>query len=236
MGALGASTAWWHAQIERHPAVHRLPGVRRDLRWFDRYWSELFTPAAAASYAEWFPRPDGGIAGEWSPGYLTDFWVPEMLAAAAPRARILVLLCDPVERYAMARARAAGRGKAAWDDRDALGAFQRGLYAEQLRRWLAGFPRDQVLVLQEEACRNQPDEQLERTLAFIGLEGGQLGPGGAAAPERVLGPLPESARSALVEAYAPDRAELATLVPELDFGLWMPGSRVPEAGASAPTP
>ena len=229
VGATGTSTAWWHAQIERHPDVKRLSGVPGELHWFDRFWGEPFAAADAARYAEWFPRPEGGAAGEWTPTYLADFWVPEMLAVAAPDARILVLLRDPVERYAAARARAALPGAHRWDDRDALGTFQRGLYAEPLRRLLSAFPPDHVLVLQEEACRAGTEAELARTLAFVGLSAAELAP--AIAPPVAasgVGALADSVRRALVDAYAPDLAELAALVPDLDLGLWPAAS-----GASA---
>lgn len=226
-GASGSATGWWHAQIERHPDVHRLPSTPREVRWFERFWRDPFTAVDAARYAEWFPRPEGGTAGEWTPAYLTDFWVPEMLAAAAPRARILVLLRDPVERYAASRARAVLPMTRPWDDRDAQGTFQRGLYAEPLRRLLAAYPREQVLILQEEACRKSPETELARTLAFIGLAPTQLAAAVAAPLPAVAAPppqsteLPEAVHRALVEAYSADLANLAELAPELDLGLWM---------------
>ncbi len=161
------------------------------------------------------------MAGEWTPTYLADFWVPEMLAAAAPRTRVLVLLRDPAERYAAARERATLPNARRWDDRDALGTFQRGLYAEPLRRLLNRFPRDQVLILQEEACRADTQAQLARTLAFIGLPPAELAPlttrPSAGAPAAAL---PQAVRRALTDAYAPDLAALAELAPEIDLGLW----------------
>lgn len=225
VGVTGTSTAWWHAQIERHPDVTRLPGVPGELHWFDRFWAEPFEAADAARYAEWFPRPEGRAAGEWTPAYLAEFWVPELLAASAPRTRILVMLRDPVERYAAARGRAALPNAHHWDDRDALGTFQRGLYAEPLRRLLSAFPRDQVLILQEEACRADAEAQLARTLAFIGLAPAELAPltvqPAVGLPGAALAaPLADAVRRALVGAYAPDLAELVDLVPELDLGLW----------------
>ena len=50
-------------------------------------------------YQRYFPVPEGAVAGEWTPGYLIDFWTPELIARAAPEARILVLLRDPIDRF-----------------------------------------------------------------------------------------------------------------------------------------
>jgi hypothetical protein len=219
VGATGAATGWWHAQIERHPDVHRLAGVPRELQWFDRFWNVPFTQADAERYADWFPRPEGGTAGEWTRTYFIDFWVPELLARAAPTARILVLLRDPLARFAALRNRSLAGGADAWDDRDALGAFHRGLYAQPVRHLLEVFPHEQVLILQEEACRRDPDAELARTLAFIGLAPAELAPSTVPVPPYPA-PLPDFVQRTLVEAYTPDRELLADVAPELDLGLW----------------
>jgi hypothetical protein len=46
----------------------------------------------------------------------------------------------------------------------------RGFYLEQLRRLWFYFPRERVLVLKNEYLRNQPDEALHDTCAFLGVE------------------------------------------------------------------
>ena len=50
----------------------------------------------------------------------------------------------------------------------------RGLYAEQLERWFAVFPREQVLVLISEEMLEQPAETYLRVLEFLGAEPHQL--------------------------------------------------------------
>jgi hypothetical protein len=223
VGAAGAATTWWHAQIERHPLVARAEGAPREVRYFDGAWTAGFGDSDPAGYAEWFPRPQGSIAGEWSPSYLADFWALDLLARSAPGTRVLVLLRDPVERFAasLGRAGAASPARASPDDREYTSAFQRGLYAEPLRRLFAAFPREHVLILQEEACRADPDEELTRTLAFIGLSDGPLAPPPPMpVPLSVVSHLPEALRAALAGAYAPDLEQLASLVPELDLSLW----------------
>ena len=99
---------------------------------------------------------EGGVAGEWTPGYMIDFWTPELIARAAPEARVLVLLRDPLERFRSGLTHTDDASRAALTHRDAAGAFQRGLYAQQLRRLFDAFPRERVLVQQYEACRTDP--------------------------------------------------------------------------------
>ncbi len=109
-------------------------------------------------------------------------------------------------------------------DRDIQGAFQRGLYAPQLRRVLDAFPAEQVFLGQYEACRADPARELARTFAFLGLAPfepdeasyrGEVNPttGRRFEPSGRL-------RVALVEGYAPDLEQLTSLAPGLDLSLW----------------
>jgi hypothetical protein len=45
----------------------------------------------------------------------------------------------------------------------------RGMYAEQLERWFAHFPREQILILSSEAFFAEPDASYAEILAFLGL-------------------------------------------------------------------
>lgn len=224
VGAQKAGTSWWDALIAEHPDVHRLPGVPKELHYFDRAWEAPFDDEAAQRYAGYFPRPDGGIAGEWTPGYLIDFWTPDLIARAAPEARILILLRDPVERLRSALTHQLALSRGPLSGGDIQAAFQRGLYAPQLRRVLAAFPPEHVLVGQYEACRAHPAAQLARTYAFLELspfapDAGRLR--GEVNPTTGRRFEPEAAlRQALLEGYADDLAQLPDLVPELDLSLW----------------
>jgi hypothetical protein len=133
VGAASASTGWWLAEIERHPQVAHAAGAATSLHWFDRFWTVDPPADMAAQYASWFPRPDGSISGEWTPTYVADVWVLPLLARAAPDARILVMLADPLPRFLASYARAVKAQPRKWDERDAIGQIMRGLHAEQLR-------------------------------------------------------------------------------------------------------
>ena len=85
VGAQKAGTSWWAALIHEHPKVKRAGGVAKELHFFDRYWESGFGASDVALYASYFPRPSGALAGEWTPGYMIDFWTPELIARAAPR-------------------------------------------------------------------------------------------------------------------------------------------------------
>jgi hypothetical protein len=224
VGAQKAGTSWWNALIDEHPDVHRVAGQPKELHVFDSAWEDGWNDADTRRYARYFPRPAGGVAGEWTPGYLIDFWTPALIRRAAPKARILVLLRDPVDRFRSGLTHTDDATTATLTHRDAAGAFHRGLYAQQLRRLLDAFPRDQVLVLLYEACREDPSRELARTYAFLGVRPHELVPG---AFTREVNPttgrkvtLTADLRAALIDGYAVDLAELQALVPDLHLGRW----------------
>jgi hypothetical protein len=231
LGAQKAGTSWWNALIHKHPDVVNAGGQPKELHFFDRCWEAGFDTRDAQRYWRYFPTPEGKIAGEWTPGYLIDFWTPELVAKAAPEARILVLLRDPIERFRSGLTHQLATSTSPLGDRDIQGAFQRGLYAPQLRRVYAAFPRERVLIGQYEACRVDTEAQLARTYAFLGLAPYEL-PAGALRGEvnpttREKYRLSQSLRLAFLDDYAQDLSQLADLVPELDLSLW-PSAR--EAG------
>jgi hypothetical protein len=224
VGAQKAGTSWWNALIRKHPDVVDAGGQPKELHFFDRAWEAPFGDEDIERYGRYFPTPPGKVAGEWTPGYLIDFWTPELIATAAPDARILILLRDPVERFRSGLTHQLATSRKALGDRDIQGAFQRGLYAPQLRRVLAAFPREQVLVGQYEACRADPARQLARTFDFLGLAPLELEDGaysGEVNPTTRQKYEPSaSLREALLQGYARDLAQLPEMLPELDLSLW----------------
>lgn len=221
VGVQRAGTSWWYSLLEAHPGVQRLPGVK-ELHHFDEQW---LRPESPQSYHRRFPRPEGMLAGEWTPEYLFDPWTPPLLRAAAPEARILVLLRDPVSRFESGVQHAVDRGRIATAT-IANEAAARGLYGAQLDGLFRAFPHEQVLVLQFEACRAEPTAHLRATYEFVGLDP-SFRPPALAEPRNVrTGPritLPEQLGRSLREYYEADQALLQRLVPDLDYDLWQLG-------------
>ena len=147
-------------------------------------------------------------------------WVPPLLARAAPRTRLLVLLRDPVERFRSGLAhQRRDRGRLtveAYQD-----VVARGLYHDALCRWTAHFPREQILILQYERCIADPVGQLARTYRFLGLEPFVVEgiDSRVNATAHDLG-LEQDVRRRLVDLYAPDVRALSKCVVELDLDLW----------------
>jgi hypothetical protein len=220
LGVQKAGTTWWYDLITRHPGVsHR--GRPKELNFLSSFWERPFGAEDAARYARYFTRPRGKLAGEWAPGYLYHFWAVPALTVAAPQARLLVLLRDPVERYRSGLLVNAEL----WtlDATQSNDAFQRGLYASQLARLYRYFPPEQVLVLQYERCITETRSELARTYRFLGLDDA-FEPDDATRPvnptrfEKM--PLAVEPRRELVAAYEPEVERLCELTSDVDVSLW----------------
>lgn len=250
VGAQRAGTTWWYALVTDHPAVRGPAAVRRRLRARERpapgrsvrtaregmlqkelHFFEAFpggglTAEDTALYHRFFPRPPGAVAGEWTPRYMCDFWTPPLLRSAAPEAKLLVMLRDPVERFRSGLAREASvameRGArlplSAWSD-----AVDRGRYASQLRRLLEHFGRDRLLVLQYERCLAEPRAELRRTYEFLGVEPTGHAPPYLEARRGYSSPkaaLPEALRRELEALLRDEMRGTADLFPEVDLARW----------------
>lgn len=223
IGVQKAGTTWWHSLLARHPDVYAHPGIHKERHFFARFYAGGLQDADVAAYHRWFPRPPGKLTGEWTPDYLCQDWVPAQLHRAAPDAKLLVILRDPVERYRSGLQHDLEyRGRLS--PASAMEAFRRGLYADDLARYEAIWGRDRLLVLQFERCRDDPANELARTLRFLGLDDNWRPDDLAARVNRTARAdgvaLSEARRRDLAEAYAPDLARLAAAHPELDLDRW----------------
>jgi hypothetical protein len=210
-----------------HPGVPHRRGLHfKEVHFFDSLRGVTAGPEHAEAYARYFARPtEGGVIGEWTPRYMHDGWPLGQIRRLAPDARILVILRDPVDRFASGYARAnrlaRERGEPGISAALAEEQRARGLYAAQVLQVLETFGRERVLLLQYERCRADYGGQLERTYAFLGLDPGFRPAGPRAAPrEPRERDMPAAERESLGRLYAPDVARLAEIAPEIDPGLW----------------
>ena len=235
-GAQKSGTTWWFRLIEQHSGVVQPANQRPELHYFDRLWAEWPTDAQIAQYHRYFPRPKGVLVGEKTPEYMNCAWVPPMAKLAAPEARAIVLLRDPVERYISGMSHqdrgglldeedAAGQSRVFGDRvRVVTDAIERGLYATQIEWLLEQYQADHLLVLQYEACAADPASQLARTHEYLGLEPEPLPAEELARPrnksklEKV--DVPSEHIELLRRYYALDVRRLRDLAPDLDLSLW----------------
>jgi hypothetical protein len=233
-GAQKSGTTWWFRLIEQHPGVVQPAKQRPELHFFDRLWAEWPTDDAIADYHRYFPRPVGKLVGEKTPEYLSCPWAPPMVQLAAPDARAIVLLRDPVERYVSGLSH-HDRGGLVDGDEETLRVFgdrmrvvtdaiSRGQYATQLAWLQEAFPSDRLLVLQYERCAADAAGQLARTFGFLGLPPHTLPAEELARPrnqaklEKVA--VPDQHLELLRRYYRPEVERLRQLTTEIDLRLW----------------
>jgi hypothetical protein len=224
IGGQRCGTTRWFDLIIAHPEVVH-PPLTKELDYFDRFYAGGFTDTHTSEYHDYFPRDGNRKVGEWSPLYLCAPWVPRLLAKAAPDARLLVLLRDPIERYLSGLQHDAGLARehgAPMSELAPLEAFMRGFYHAKLTRFLTYFDRSQLLVLQYERCVAEPAGELRRTFEFLELEDVGFQPDVEAHPHRQpqKPALDENARESYVEAYHDDVLALKRDFPQIDLSLW----------------
>ena len=237
VGSKKAGTSWWHHLVTAHPGIHRRtpaapdlnpPGVK-EVHFFQGHWAGPFGDDGAAAYHRYFPRPPDKLVGEWTPRYMVDFWTPAQLRRAAPDAKLLVLVRDPVERFRSGVSHYLARHSDV-EVRVLIDEFERGRYLEGLERLERHYPRSQILVLQYELCVRQPHEQLRRTYEFLGLDEVSFMPedharGVNTARGRKL-ELDGTLRAELVAEYSADVVRLAERW-AVDLSLWPNFSQLP---------
>jgi hypothetical protein len=141
------------------------------------------------------PRPLP-LTGEASPDYMSHPLVPARVAALVPRVRLIALLRDPVARAQSHYHHERSRGREPLSFAEALDREEerlrgelervgfdetrshalrhssyasRGVYVDQLARWLQHFPRSQLLVLRSEDLYADPEATTHQVFAFLGL-------------------------------------------------------------------
>ncbi len=223
VGVQRCGTTRWFDLLASHPEV--VPSMAaKELHYFDRFYAGGFTAADARNYHRYFPRGEGQKVGEWTPLYMSVPLIPKLIAEAAPQARLLVLLRDPVERclsgleHDTRRARAHGLPLSQLAP---VEAFARGLYHAQLEGLLSYFDRSQVLIQQYERCTSEPLSEWRRTVEFLGLST-EFVPDLEAHPNRQPSKpiFDDDTRAAYARAYREDVTKLAAAFPEIDLRLW----------------
>ena len=142
------------------------------------------------SYASLYEAAGSQLTGDVSPVYLLDENAAARIAAVRPDARIIVILRNPVDRAfsqflhhvrdsletcltledALEKENIRMRDGWSWGH----GYATHGHYAAQVDRYLAVFPREQILFLEYRDLQIAPGACWQRVCAHLGLEHSQL--------------------------------------------------------------
>lgn len=222
VGPAECGARWWMSLIADHPGVAPTPSVDGAAHLFDRYCTEGFGEGEIARFHAFFPRRPECIVGHWSADGLSYPWIAPLLARAAPGAKIIVMVRDPVTVVLERLATTIGTRRSAAGS-ELADAVDRGYFGAQLERLYDLVPADLVQVVQFEYCVPDAPGALVRTWEFLGLGGSDrpissrpvtTGPGipGASVDAAI--------RSRLQALYADDVARLAELTSDVDLARW----------------
>jgi len=192
IGAQKAGTTALYAYLRRHPAI--TGPSWKEVSYFDRHYGrgEAWYRGNFPNRV----RARGKLVGEASPSYIFHPLGPERVKVLVPEARLVALVRNPVDRALSHYHHEVALGREPLRFEDALDAEEdrlrgeeerlaadpsyfsrawwshayksRGRYAEQLERWLAVFPREQLLILPSEDLGGEPERTHARVLDFLG--------------------------------------------------------------------
>jgi hypothetical protein len=193
VGAMKCGTTSLHNILDQHPAVF-LP--REELFFFDiddvqqhpnffvytpQGWTFFDYEAEYERYLPWYAAHFATAAptqrvGEDTTTYLAAPRAPERIRALLPTAKIIVLLRDPVARtvshyWHLVERRSAVHTLEGMLQYAPENLLARGHYKEQLERYFAFFPREQVKVVLFERFVADVQATVDDVCAFLGLAG-----------------------------------------------------------------
>lgn len=193
IGAQKAGTTSLFKYLGMHPSLQSSISTK-ELHFFDTYYAR-----GENWYRANFPvSAPGKLCYEASPSYLMHPRVPQRAHAMLPKAKLLVLLRNPVERaYSSYQHQIrAGRETLSFEEAIAQEAsrigpelekimadpgfvakdyrrfsyLERGKYVEQIKRWHEYYPKDAMLVIESESFWREPQEAFDRIFGFLGVE------------------------------------------------------------------
>jgi Sulfotransferase domain len=192
LGAQKAGTTALYEYLRRHPQI--TGPSWKEVSFFDRHWArgESWYRGNFPNRA----RTRGKLTGEASPSYVFHPLAPRRVQELVPDARLIVLVRNPVDRALSQYNHEVALGREPLPFEEALDAEEerlrgveermeadpryfscewwshtykaRGRYAEQLVRWLAVFPREQLLVLPSDDLGSDPARAHAQVLEFLG--------------------------------------------------------------------
>jgi len=233
LGAQKAGTTALYAYLRWHPGI--TGPSWKEVSFFDRHWWR-----GEAWYRGQFPlRAGGRLVGEASPSYLFHPLAPERARSLVPGAKLIALVRNPVDRAYSQYQHEVALGREPLSFEDAIAAEEertrgeaerlaanprafsrawwdhtyaaRGRYAEQLERWLAVYPREQLLVVATEELGERSAETYASILTFLGATPHEL----EEYPrvfDRDYEPMRVETRAALAEAFTEPNRRLEALL------------------------
>lgn len=195
VGAMKSGTTSLYTALRRHPDVF-MPDLevgffdvddvrqhpdffkRRRRRWHYHPWGRRRDELRSWYEGLFEDAGAGQLRGERSTTYMASTVAPARIRELVPGARLIFMMRDPVRRaysnywHLLRSGEATGSFERTLRYRPSV-LFERGLYREQIERYLEHFPRDQLLFLVFEAFVEDPGEGVAEVCRFLGVDPGR---------------------------------------------------------------
>jgi hypothetical protein len=174
IGAMKCGTSTLHAQLAAQEGFFM--SEPKEPNFFSN--DEIYAKGEAWYRGLFAKAPESALKGESSTHYTKLPTYPktvERLARLIPRAKLIYVMRDPVERLISHYIHEWSQGVIACpideaiDKHPELVAYSR--YAYQLEPWIARFGREEILSVLFEKMTAEPDAELKRIGAFLGAKG-----------------------------------------------------------------
>jgi hypothetical protein len=169
VGAQKSGTSWAYTCLYEHPEIC---APIKEIHFFSRPRFEQ----GKDWYESHFKHCDTNLKkGEFSTSYLYSKETPERIHSLYPQVKLIAILRNPVRRAISQYKNAIKSGEIteavpfetfiAQDE----SVINQGKYFEQLERYLAVFPKEQLLVLVYEDIKKDPKAFMQRIYRFLGV-------------------------------------------------------------------
>ncbi|MGA7192574.1 MAG: sulfotransferase [Anaerolineales bacterium] len=194
IGVMKGGTTSFFNYLARHPRIN--PPFRKEIKFFDIHYPEGLG-WYRAHFPTCFKMKPGMATGEATPYYIFHPTAANRIAKLLPNVKLIALLRNPVDRAYSHYNHMVRVGRESLPFEDAIGHeaerlsgeeekiiadprystfnhlhysyLARGRYIEQLQKWFALFPREQMLILASEEIYTSPATAYRKATEFLGL-------------------------------------------------------------------
>ena len=168
IGTQKSGTTWLYEVLKTHPEI-KMAYDRKEVHFFDRYFDR-----GIEWYQERFPYDERFIIGEATPKYIYDKKVPERIYNSIPEVKLILSLRNPIERAYSQYKYLVQEDNYQQDFKQAIKEYpdilKRGLYFEQIDKYLNFFEREKLKILIFEEMINKKKDKLHEVADFLNIE------------------------------------------------------------------
>lgn len=171
LGVKKSGTTWLYHALNEHPGIEM--SEPKEINFFSdsKQW-----PKGAEWYLSHFNFSGTKKRhGEFSTTYLHNPDTAQRIKKLFPRAKLIVILRNPVERFVSSFYHSKSKGyyknMSITDVIEKLDTtYKQGLYAEHIKKYYELFPKDQILILWFDDLKNTPEKLLRELYSFLEVE------------------------------------------------------------------